>query len=498
MPPVNQGSKAGLITALIISVILLMVSVIMAITINTDLTKQTIVNNNLKKQYEKVARTDQLPEGGDVSLIDAAKEKLNLTGSPSTLDVALAEITRLTALIEGGAGSQNYANSEAKAADAVTRALVVLTNPTAAAPTSAPTGTAVAMPAGETLISVIEKLEQKLNQVASTDAKKQAQLDELSKSLETRVSAWNEQVKALADKVADSEKRATDAEKRATDSAAQYQSMQAKADESNKTTVDTTSKQVTEMQTALAQAKAETTKVQTQLTNVTGQLGNYRMPVKGAAVRQADGSIIRVPNSTSCYISLGQGDHLPAGTTFEVYDKADGVPALTADSLSENNMPIGKASLEVVKVGLNTSECRVIHAQPGRPLAEGDIIANLVYNRDTTFNFFVYGNFDVDGNGIATSQEGDVVKSLVTRWGGKVNDKISVSTDFVVLGKEPEVRPLTKEEQDDAILKDKFDKSVAAAKAYQDVINEAATYHIPILNQNRFMYYIGYYDLMKR
>ena len=43
-----------------------------------------------------------------------------------------------------------------------------------------------------------------------------------------------------------------------------------------------------------------------------------------------------------------------------------------------------------------------------------------------------------------------------------------------------------------------LDSAIADLKAYQDVVNQAATLHIPILNQNRFMYYIGYYDQMKR
>ena len=51
-------------------------------------------------------------------------------------------------------------------------------------------------------------------------------------------------------------------------------------------------------------------------------------------------------------------DPLPAGTTFEVYDKNEGIPGLGTDPLSENNMPIGKASIEVIRVGQNSSVLR--------------------------------------------------------------------------------------------------------------------------------------------
>ena len=39
---------------------------------------------------------------------------------------------------------------------------------------------------------------------------------------------------------------------------------------------------------------------------------------------------------------------------------------------------------------------------------------------------------------------------------------------------------------------------VAALKAFNDLINQASTLHIPVMNQNRFMYFIGYFDQMKR
>lgn len=498
MPPVNQqGSKAGLITALVITVILLMVTLIMSITANTNLTKQKNDYDKLKGLYEKIAKTDQLvADTGEVAMIDVAKEKLNLDAGSTTVEVALAEIRKLTQDITG-TPTPAYGDADAKAADAVNAAMAVLKNPTGPAPTSAPAGSAAPMPAGG-LVGVIELLQKKLTETANTDAKKKLELDKLSKSLEERVSGWNTQFAELKTKGDEAEKRAADAEKSKADLQAQYMTKQTTADDSNKTTVDATGKQLTDMQTIVAQAKAETSKVAKENDSLKAQLANFRLDVKDAAIRHADGTIIRVPSNAVCYISIGSGDHLPAGTTFEVYDKNEGIPGLGKDPLSNTNLPIGKASIEVIRVGQNSSECRIVHLQPGVTLSEGDIIGNLVYNTDTTFNFFVYGNFDVDGNGVYTAQEADVVRSLVTRWGGKLSDKIAVSTDFVVLGQEPQVPILTKEERDDPILIDKLNKAIEASKKYQDVINQAATLHIPIMNQNRFMYYIGYYDQMKR
>jgi hypothetical protein len=152
----------------------------------------------------------------------------------------------------------------------------------------------------------------------------------------------------------------------------------------------------------------------------------------------------------------------------------------------------------VVQVGQNSSECRIVHLTPGATVAEGDLIANLVYDRNTTYNFVVFGAFDIEQTSAATTEQGEVIKSLVTRWGGHVQPKVNANTDFVVIGKEPEVPALTKEQLDDPLLRAKYDQAVADLKAYQDTVNEAAELHIPIMNQNRFMYYIGYFDSMHR
>jgi hypothetical protein len=41
-------------------------------------------------------------------------------------------------------------------------------------------------------------------------------------------------------------------------------------------------------------------------------------------------------------------------------------------------------------------------------------------------------------------------------------------------------------------------KAQAAIDKYQELRQTARDLHIPILNQNRFLYYVGYYDQAKR
>ena len=69
---------------------------------------------------------------------------------------------------------------------------------------------------------------------------------------------------------------------------------------------------------------------------------------------------------------------------------------------------------------------------------------------------------------------------------------------LVVLGKEPVLPTFTKEELQDPFNAKKLADAQAALEAYQSVRTNAQNLHIPILNQNRFLYLIGYYDQSRR
>ena len=61
------------------------------------------------------------------------------------------------------------------------------------------------------------------------------------------------------------------------------------------------------------------------------------------------------------------------------------------------------------------------------------------------------------------------------------------------------VRRATREElANDPILKARYDAAVAESEAYAQISAKAREYRIPILNQNRFLYLIGYYNQAKR
>ena len=184
-----------------------------------------------------------------------------------------------------------------------------------------------------------------------------------------------------------------------------------------------------------------------------------------------------------------------------LWDRRTGVPALSTAAGQENGdkQVQGKASVEIIRVDPNSSEARVVSRTAGKPpIAEGDYISNIVYDPNATYQFFVYGKFDLDHNGVATAGEADIAKRLIEQWGGKLAADINVNTDFVVIGAEPVVPNLSKEEESDPLLVQRRTQAQADLTQYQDVINKARDLHIPILNQNRFLYFIGYYDQAKR
>jgi hypothetical protein len=227
------------------------------------------------------------------------------------------------------------------------------------------------------------------------------------------------------------------------------------------------------------------------------KLAQYRPNVKESMIRNVDAVITQISPDSIAYINLGFGDHVTPGLTFEVYDKHDGVPKL-GDGADPLNMPKGKASIEIISVGQNSSQVRVMNVSQGVTVAQGDLCVNVVYDRNIKPYFYVYGKFDMDQNGVATEAEGETIKNLVNRWGGKVSDKISIETDFVVLGKEPVIPNFTADELTQPIPKAKSDEAKAALDAYTKIHDEAVSLHIPIMNQDRFLYYTGYFDAAKK
>jgi hypothetical protein len=227
------------------------------------------------------------------------------------------------------------------------------------------------------------------------------------------------------------------------------------------------------------------------------KLSGKRVSTVDPLLRQPDGTISSVATNDIVYIDLGEGDHIVPGMTFEVYSRREGIPK-QEDLMSPENMPAGIASIEVQQVLSGVSQCRVIKTEIGQHIAEGDLIANLVYDRNTKYNLVVYGDFDLGQTGKPRPSDRQKIAALITQWGGKVQKDIDVDTDFVVMGAEPKVEQFTTDELNDPLNKQIQADEQASYNAYQAELEKAEKLGIPVMNQNRFLYFCGYYDNAQR
>jgi hypothetical protein len=222
------------------------------------------------------------------------------------------------------------------------------------------------------------------------------------------------------------------------------------------------------------------------------QIANLRPGQNTNVGAEPDGTVVRAaPGNGEVYISLGRRDRVVSGLTFAVYDPRLGV------RIGSDADAAGKGGIEVVDVSETESLCRVTHTTRGQNIQAGDIIANPVYHQDRsrTFRFVVSGDFDLDGDGVATAGERQRLEQMITHWGGTIEPNVTTQTDFLVVGARP-ASPAARPGGEGAATQP---GSVDAARgqiqqSYDDVIVEAKRSNVPILNQNRFLAMIGYYN----
>ena len=211
-------------------------------------------------------------------------------------------------------------------------------------------------------------------------------------------------------------------------------------------------------------------------------------PMEDVAAYQPDGHIIGIDISSNIvFIDIGRDDKVYPGMTFSVYDKSASIPT---DGSS-------KAEVEVFNVDKNTSIARINKSSKKNPIIEGDVIVNLIWDSKAVNRFVVAGEFDFNGDGDIDSDGAAKIKELIENWGGKVEDAVTIDTDFVVLGAVPQAnkKPTLDEIQADPMATEKYEASVKASERYQEVKNQAKDFSIPVFNAKRFLNFIGYGSL---
>ena len=82
----------------------------------------------------------------------------------------------------------------------------------------------------------------------------------------------------------------------------------------------------------------------------------------------------------------------------------------------------------------------------------------------------------------------------IKRWGGKVTNDLNIDTDFVILGYKPEkvTKPTMENLEWDPMLEEKYEKYQKKDRYYNNILSRAETFSVPVFNQDRFLFLIGY------
>jgi hypothetical protein len=152
-----------------------------------------------------------------------------------------------------------------------------------------------------------------------------------------------------------------------------------------------------------------------------------------------DGHIVRVnQRQQMVWIDRGRADGLLRQTTFAIYDH------------NENGASSKKSKgrIEVLTVGENMSEARILEDSPANPIIAGDIIDTPAWSPGQRIHFALAMKMDVNKDRV---DDFDMVKNIIRMNGGEIdaelrleptgkvvrNGEISVETRYFVEGEKP-------------------------------------------------------------
>ena len=200
-------------------------------------------------------------------------------------------------------------------------------------------------------------------------------------------------------------------------------------------------------------------------------------------------------NGKDLFINLGRRQGVVMGMTFEVFDPE---PVIRLNAQGE---PRGKATIEVYGLENDTATCRVVRIARGDQIDPGDPIVNIAFDPNMTIKMYAFGDFDIEGDG--GPSDIDRIKALITKNGAEIPELtigddgipvLSPDLDYVVLGEKPVLGNPPSEEDFDPEAIAAYQAKKAQVDAYFSISEAAKALRIPVLNQNRFLELIGYYN----
>lgn len=477
-----SGSRAGLITATVVLAIVSVTALVFAFIFSAEARRNGQALEDITKAYNDVVKRNALTGPTVTQLRERRSAGEPFTTADALLDVAVGERDGLAKLL----GGQNAAVASTAAKAALTEANEKL------------------KAAGLPEVSTTDDMAGSVRALANSVGTLSGQVADLTRQANGAKEGAARTVADTQAQLAAKEKQIAEvraeAEKAIADAAKDRADRQGTVDEINRN-VESANKAMAEAQqllsTRLADADRAKQRLEKEVAEVRTKLAAFRPDAQQSLLRQADAKITRITDASVVYIDIGAGNQIVPGMSFEVYDRVGGVPPIKAGD--DVTLPRGKASLEVIRVTPNAAECRVVRTTQGRTIAEGDVVANLVYDRNTKYNFVVYGAFDLTRPGSPEAEDARILKRLITEWGASLQDKVGPSTDFLVIGAEPNIREARSEDEatnPNFLAAQARDRE--ALDAYNAVIAQARDLYIPVLNQNRFLYYVGYHDQSRR
>ena len=341
-------------------------------------------------------------------------------------------------------------------------------------------------PDGIAILSTIEDLKQKLESARSELDSFDVITEGLQADLEA-AQAKNEQEK---------EQFLSELNQFQTD----YDQIRERFNELQQTMRDSTDEQIQEFQDKLEAEQAKLRQKQLDLQETGSKLKETEDLLDTALVKlkeikptpnievqafKPDAQIVRIDLQNGIvYLGAGTKDHIYRGLTFAIYDRNQPIPESGE----------GKAEIEVFQASEQVCAARIIKSNKKNPIVKEDIVSNLIWDSKTSNRFIVVGDFDFDNNGRPDKDGQKRIIELIERWGGSLMDDVTVDTDFIVVGPAP--TPLTRPTQDeidiDPMAQQRYDQSLEKVKKYDALMQKANNLSVPVFNQKRFMYLIGY------
>ncbi|MCX7703079.1 MAG: hypothetical protein N2234_03115 [Planctomycetota bacterium] len=279
--------------------------------------------------------------------------------------------------------------------------------------------------------------------------------------ISSQKSEWDTQVRTKEEEVSKSKEEVVKAKdtwsKNVTDLRSQIQDLNARIEqlttnyeERIKTLSEEKKRVQEELEVLQKQKELEASRLRTQIGDLRGRLERVlKKKPRDLKWADPDGEIyLSDMNLGLCWIDLGTKHHVQAGMIFEVFRTGKG------------GVRIFKGRIELRRISDDLSQCAILdcYDPENDPIVKGDFIISPLYERDETPILVFIGDFR---NPYYSKRQ---LEKKLAEFGVKVEERVSVNTDWIVIGENPE--------------------------AHEDY-EKARFWNIPVMREEELLRYIG-------